>query len=221
MSSCETPVSRAPQDEDGSMTMLFAAKHLVADFLTAIVFVAVYATTENLPLAIGVTIAAAAAQIGFAVVRKQRLDAMVWLSLFLAIAFGAAALVSHDPRFVMVKPSIIHGAIAIAMLRRGWMLRYMDDRSRTFVPESTAIAVGYGWAAFMIALGSANLIVALTASFATWAWFVSAGLLGAKLFGFLVTYLVFRFAATRRARAAAAASSAHDRIAARDISVAS
>ena len=189
--------------------MLYAARHLFADFLTAIVFIAVYAVTNNLPLAIGVTVVAAAMQIGLALARKQKLDAMVWLSLFLAIAFGAAALVSQDPRFVMVKPSIIHGAIAIAMLRRGWMLRYMDERARGFVPESTIVAVGYGWAAFMIALGVANLVVALTASFATWAWFVSAGLIGAKVAAFAATYLVFRLAA-RQAR-----------ISSRDISVVS
>lgn len=180
--------------------MLYAAKHLLGDFLSAIVFVAVYATTENLPLAIAATVAVAAAQIGTALVRKQRLDAMVWLSLFLAIAFGGAALVSQDPRFVMAKPSIIHWAIAIAMLRRGWMLRYMDDRAKAHIPESTIVAVGYGWAGWMIVLGIANLVVAMTASFATWAWFVSVGLLSAKIAAFLVTYLVFRLTAKRQAR---------------------
>ena len=183
--------------------MLFAAKRLVGDFLSAIVFIAVYAATESLPLAVGATIVVATAQIGVAVVRKRRLDAMVWLGLFLAIAFGAAALLSHDPRFVMVKPSIIHGAIAVAMLRRGWMLRYMDAQARTYVPDKTAITVGYGWAAFMIAMGIANLIVALTMSFSTWAWFVSVGLVGAKIVGFLATYLVFHIAASRRARSGA------------------
>lgn len=180
--------------------MFYAAKSLVADFMSAIVFVAIYASTANLPLAIAATIAVAAAQIGLVLVRKQRLDPMVWLSLFLAIAFGTAALVSQDPRFVMAKPSIIHVAIAAAMLRRGWMLRYMDERARKFVPELTVVAVGYGWAFYMIALGVINLIVAMTASFATWAWFVSAGLLAAKVAAFLVTWLVFRLAAGRQAR---------------------
>jgi intracellular septation protein len=91
--------------------MLYAAQHLATDFLTAIVFVAIYATTGNLPLAIGVTIVAAIAQIGFALVQGRKLDPMVWLSLFLAIAFGSASLIADDPRFVMVKPSIIHFAI--------------------------------------------------------------------------------------------------------------
>lgn len=180
--------------------MLYAAKHLVGDFLAAIVFVAIYASTDSLPLAIAATVAIAAAQIGVALVRRQRLDPMVWLGLFLAVAFGAAALVSQDPRFVMAKPSIIHGAIAATMLRRGWMLRYMDANARAHVPETTAVAVGYGWAAFMIALGLANLLVAMFMPFRTWAWFVSVGLLGAKIAGFALTYLVFRAAAARQAK---------------------
>lgn len=182
--------------------MLHAAKHLVSDFLTAIVFVAVYAATNNLPLAVAATIVVAATQVGVAVVRKQKLDVMVWLSLFLALAFGLAALVSEDPRFIMVKPSIIHSAIAVAMMRRGWMLRYADERTRRFVPEATLIATGYGWAAYMVALALLNLAVALTASFATWAWFVSAGMLAAKTVGFLATYMVFRYAAKRAVRIA-------------------
>ena len=187
--------------------MFYAVKHLAGDFLSAIVFVAIFATTNNLPLAIAATVAVAAAQIGMAVARKQRLDAMVWLSLFLAIAFGAAALVSQDPRFVMAKPSIIHFAIAIAMLRRGWMLRYMDDRAKSHIPEATIVAVGYGWAVWMIVLGVANLVVAMTASFATWAWFVSIGLLSAKVAAFFVTYLVFRLSATHQAKTQARMSS--------------
>ncbi len=182
--------------------MLYAAKHLVTDFLTAIVFIAVYATTDNLPLAIGATIAVAAAQIGLAVSRKQKLDPMVWLSLFLAIAFGAAALISQDPRFVMAKPSIIHGAIAVAMLRRGWMLRYIDDGARQHVPEQAIVTAGYAWSAWMIVLAVANLVVALTMPFHVWAWFISIGMLVAKVVAFLATYAWFRYSAIRRARAA-------------------
>ena len=180
--------------------MFYAAKHLIMDFLSAIVFIAIYGATDNLPLAVAATIAVAAGQVGLAAWRKQRLDPMVWLSLVLALAFGTAALFSRDPRFVMAKPSVIHLAVAIAMLRRGWMLRYMDERSRAYVPERVVIASGYGWAFFMIALAAANLISALTLPFATWAWFVSTGLVAAKMGAVGVQYVVFRVSATRRAK---------------------
>ena len=186
--------------------MLYAAKHLVADFLAAIVFIAVFAATESLPLAIGATIVAATAQIGVALVGKQKLDPMVWLGLFLALAFGTASLVTKDPRFVMAKPSIIHGAIAIAMLRRGWMLRYVDDHARQHVPEQAIIIAGYAWAAWMFALAVANLVVSQTMPFAAWAWFISIGMIAAKVVGFAATYLWFRYSAMRRVRTMKAAA---------------
>ena len=186
--------------------MLYAAKHLAADFLTAIVFITVFAATENLPLAIGATVLAAIAQIGVALVRKQKLDPMVWLGLFLALAFGTASLVAKDPRFVMAKPSIIHGAIALAMLRRGWMLRYVDDQARQHVPEQAMISAGYAWAGWMIVLAIANLVVSQTMPFATWAWFVSVGLIAAKVVGFAATYGWFRYSAKRYGRATKAAA---------------
>ena len=186
--------------------MIYAIKHLFGDFLSTIVFIAIYAVTGMLPWAIVAAVAVAGAQIGFAVRSRQTLDPIVWLSLFLAVAFGLAALVAKDPRFVMVKPSIIHGAIAVAMLRRGWMARYLPEQVRGFVPEDVVVASGYGWAAFMMALAALNLLVAFTVPFQTWAWFVSVGLLGAKVMAFGVQYAVFRIAATRRAKRMIAAS---------------
>jgi len=37
----------------------------------------------------------------------------------LVVVMGSASLITHDPRFVMVKPSIGAFAIACVMLRRG------------------------------------------------------------------------------------------------------
>lgn len=178
--------------------MLYSIKQLSGDFLSTIVFIAAYSTTGHLPLAIAAAVAVAAAQIGLAWRARQGLDPIVGLSLFLAVAFGLAALIAKDPRFVMAKPSIIHGAIALAMLRRGWMVRYLPEHVRGLVPENVVVASGYGWAAYMMALAALNLMVALTASFQTWAWFVSVGLLGAKIVAFVAQYVVFRVAVARR-----------------------
>src|SRR5438270_13817213 len=60
----------------------------------------------------------------------------------------------------------------------------------------------------MLALGIANIAIATYADFATWAWFVSVGLVGTKLAAFALQYLVFRILIRqRRAGAAAAAAS--------------
>jgi len=54
------------------------------------------------------------------------------------------------------------------------------------------VAAGYAWAALLAAIGLANLTIAMHFDFATWAWFVSVGAVGAKLAAFALQYGVFR-----------------------------
>jgi hypothetical protein len=115
---------------------------------------------------------------------------------------GGATMLTQSPRFMMIKPTIVHFAVAIVMLRRGWMLRYLPEIVLRNVPEPTIVAAGYAWAALLAALGLANLFIALRLDFATWAWFISVGSVGAKLTGFALQYGVFR----RRARRSLAPS---------------
>ena len=105
---------------------------------------------------------------------------------------------------MMAKPSIVHFAIAGIMLRRGWMMRYMPEIVQHNVPEAVLTTTGYAWAALMAAIGLANLVIAMSFDFATWAWFVSFGAVGAKVAAFALQYAVFRTLVRRRLLAAAA-----------------
>ena len=114
------------------------------------------------------------------------------MSLGLVVVLGGATMLTQSPRFLMVKPTIVHLAVATVMLRRGWMVRYLPEIVRQNVPESTIVAAGYAWAALLAALGLTNLIIALRFDFVTWAWFVSVGSVGAKLAAFALQYGIFR-----------------------------
>jgi intracellular septation protein len=105
---------------------------------------------------------------------------------------GGATILTQSPRFLMVKPTIVHSAIAAVMLRRGWMIRYLPETVMRNVPEPTIVAAGYAWAGLLAAIGVVNLIIALRFDFATWAWFVSVGAVGAKLVAFALQCGVFR-----------------------------
>lgn len=72
------------------------------------------------------------------------------------------------------------------------MLRYLPKIVLLRVPESMIVAAGYAWAALLAALGLANLVIALRFDFTTWAWFISAGSMGAKLAPFALHYGIFR-----------------------------
>src|SRR5258708_9279858 len=112
---------------------------LLTDFLSTIVFLAIYLTTENVVLATSVAIAGAVAQVVYARVKRQPLAFMTYASVALVIVLGGATLLTHDPRFVLAKPSIAHFAIGAIMLRRGWMLRYMPPVVAETIPEYVTI----------------------------------------------------------------------------------
>jgi intracellular septation protein A len=176
---------------------------LLTDFLSTIVFLAVYLTTGNVVLATSVAIAGAVAQVIYSRVKGEPLAFMTYASLALVIVLGSATLLTNDPRFVLAKPSIAHFAIGAIMLKRGWMLRYMPPRVTETIPEYVT-AAGYAWAALMFALGLGTIAVASTGNLRLWAIYVSVVLVGAKVAAFAIQYAVFRILVTNRLRAARA-----------------
>jgi len=125
-------------------------------------------------------------------------------SLALVIVLGAATLLTKDPRFVLIKPSIVHFAIGAIMLRKGWMLRYSPPIVRDNVPHLVTVA-GYAWAILMFVLGFGTIAVAMTGDVKLWAIYVSVVAVGAKIVAFGIQYAVFRIAITRKLRAEARA----------------
>ena len=92
---------------------------LGTDFLSTIVFLAIYLATDNVLLATGVAIAGAVAQVIYSRFKGKELGYMTWASLGLVIVLGGITLLTHDPRFVLAKPAIGHFAIgASAICRR-------------------------------------------------------------------------------------------------------
>jgi intracellular septation protein len=164
---------------------------LGTDFLSTLIFLVLYLISGNLALATSVAIAGAVGQMIFARVKGRSLNFMAYASLGLVIVLGGATLLTHDPRFVLAKPSIAHFAIGAIMLRRGWMLRYMPAIVAQTIPQYVTIA-GYAWAALMFVLGLGTIAVALTGDMKLWAIYVSVVAIGAKVIAFGVQYVVFR-----------------------------
>jgi intracellular septation protein len=179
-----------------------ALRQLFLDFLSAIVFLALYALTENLYLATGLAVAVSLTQIAIAKLRREPIDAMQWLVLFLVLVLGGATLLASDGRFIMLKSSISHSAIGIVMLRPGWMGRYLPPIVTENLSKQFVVAAGYCWAAWFFVLAAANLVVALNFDFQFWAWFFLIGLVGGKILAVVVQYAVFRTAVVRKLRTA-------------------
>jgi len=186
-----------------------ALSQLVSDFLSALLFLFVYLVIGDVVLAAALAIATALIQLGYYKFTGRNIDPMQWMSLGLVIVLSGATMLTQSPRFVMLKPSIAHFAVAAVMLRRGWMVRYLPEIARQNLPESVPVAAGYAWAGLLAAIGIINIVLAVYADFATWAWFVSVGAVGIKVAAFLLQYAVFRTLVRRnlrRTRAVAADS---------------
>ena len=187
--------------------MRTALYQLGEDFLSTIVFLIVYFVSGKLYLAIGVAMAGGIGQFLLLKRRGRTPDIMAWLSLVMVIALGGASLMTKDSRFIMAKPSVVHFAIGVVMLRRGWLARYMPEFVKQNVPESVLVGSGYAWAALMFVLGLINLYVANRFSIDVWAWFISVYAVGAKVLAFLIQYAVIWVMIRRKLRAAAIVNS--------------
>lgn len=147
--------------------LLIGGRAILLDFASTLVFFAVYSLTDNLWLAVGFGIALALTQIGWRLSRGEPVDALQWISLVTIVAGGTATLVSHDARFIMLKPTVIYALVGLVMLRRGWLNRYIPARALASVPDLVVIW-GYIWAGAMFFSAALNIVLALTCNFVWW-----------------------------------------------------
>jgi len=180
--------------------LLNAAKLLLLDLASTILFLVVYLLTHNTILAVSLGIALAFVQIGTQFVRENPINTMEWLSLFLVVTSGTATLLTSDPRFVLFKPSVIYVIVGVVMLKPGWLNRYLPDIARAVVPDVTEI-VGFAWSGLMFVSAAVNAFVALTRSVETWAVVMPIYGIVTKAAALLAGFVALRVIARRRVRA--------------------
>ena len=181
--------------------LFHAGKFLFLDMASTFVFLGVLLASKNIMLATGAGMAFGLGQIGLQVARKRPLDTMQWLSLFLVVTSGTATLLTHDPRFVMFKPTIIYAIVGAVMLKRGWMNRYLPPVALE-VAGDLAIIFGYIWSALMFASAILNLVlVAIKLDPVVWGALLTTYGLVSKLALFFIQFATMRIIGGRRRRA--------------------
>jgi intracellular septation protein len=177
--------------------LLAAGKLLLLDMASTLLFLALFLLTGNVALSVILGMALGIVQIGWQLARRKPIDTMQWMSLFLVLGSGTATLLTHDPRFVMLKPTLIYTIVGIVMLRPGWMNRYLPPVAIELVPD-IAFIFGYVWAGLMFFSAALNIVVALNFSVAAWAAFMSLYGIVSKAVLFLVGYFTMRTIGVRR-----------------------
>jgi intracellular septation protein len=148
----------------------YTLRYFANDMIPMILFLALFLTTDNIMLATGFAIAVGVGQVAYALGRHRPIGALQWASLGLVAVFGTATLLTHNPRFVMFKPTAIQMILGAVMLRPGWMERYVSPEERDMArPMLTTF--GFVWAGLMFLLAALNLLLVVAADPLTWARF--------------------------------------------------
>jgi intracellular septation protein len=176
-----------------------AGKLLLFDMAATLFFLALYLLTHNVALSVVLGMALGAGQIGWQLARRKSIDTMQWMSLFLVLGAGTVTLITHDPRFVMIKPSVIYIIVGIVMLKRGWINRYLPPVAIELVPD-LAVILGYVWSGLMFFSAALNVAVALNFSVMTWSVTMAVYGIASKVTLLLLGYTALRFVGRRRYR---------------------
>jgi len=138
-------------------------------------------------LATAVTILATIAQITLLLVRRQRVDNMLWVSLVIIVFFGGATIYFHDEQFIKLKPTVLYWFFAIALLVSPFLFKKNLIKSmmsqQLELPDPVWTQLNYAWGGFFSLMGLLNLYIAFNYPLEFWVNF--------KLFGFIGLMIVF------------------------------
>ena len=151
-------------------------KFLFDLFPVALFFVAIQ--IWDIFVATAVAIGATVLQVSWLLLRKKKVEPMLWASLGIIVVFGGLTLYLRDRTFILWKPTVLYwlfGAVLAgsAILGRNLIRSLLADQMR--LPDSIWAKLNWAWVAFFAFMGVVNLYVAFNYSEKVWATF--------KLFG--------------------------------------
>ena len=190
------------------MHFLRAVKPIVRDLLSTILFVSLFWLTGNIFWATAFGIALGIAQTLWMRLTGRPVGPLQWVSLALITMFGTTTILTHNPHFIMTKPTLVWIAVGAVMLRRDWMAPYLPPVVTENLEDRLIVRAGYAWAALMFVLAVMNLLVAFTMTPKFWSVYALVAPAVAQLALLSTQYFMFRKLVIDRIRARAAAQTA-------------
>ncbi|VWX63410.1 putative intracellular septation protein A [Burkholderiales bacterium 8X] len=144
---------------------------LLLDFFPILLFFGAY-KLYDIYMATGVLMAATVVQMGIVWLTEKRLQPMQKATLVLILLFGSLTLLLHDDRFIKWKPTVLYGAMALALAIAFWgfkknFLRMMLGKQLE-LPAPVWTRLNIAWIGYCLFMAVVNGYVA--ASFSTEAW---------------------------------------------------
>lgn len=157
---------------------------MLIDFLPLLLALVAYKLKGIYAATIALMVALPLIPLGQKLLGKKVSQVHLW-SAALVLVFGTATLLLRDPRFIMVKPTVLYVALAGVLV----VVQRMSDRSVLERAMGGSIqlsaadwrALNGVWVAFFVLLAALNLWVAYSFSEATWFNFKVWGLTGLTL----------------------------------------
>lgn len=126
-------------------------------------------------LATAVTIIASLTQISYLLLRKKKVDAMLWISFLIIAAFGSATIYFHNETFIKWKPTVIYGCYAASFLLGQFIFKKNLLKtamgSQISLPEKIWEKLSLVWVAYFLIMALVNLYVAFNFPTSTWVSF--------------------------------------------------
>jgi len=144
---------------------------LLFDWAPLVVFFVAF-KLEGIYVATGLSILTSLVFMAYMRLKRMPIDKMQWLSLGLIVVFGGLTLVLQDERFIKLKPTLLYGASALALLIPQLLGRTLLLRSllgdKIELSDKAWRAVNLSWVAFFALMASLNLWVAYEFSTEVW-----------------------------------------------------
>lgn len=144
-----------------------------------------------------VAIIASVLQIAYVLLRRRKVDLMLWISFGVIVVFGSATIYLHNETFIKWKPTILNwiygGAMLFAqVLLKKNLIREMMSEALT-LPDQVWNRLGFAWIGFFFVVGLVNLLVAFVffqGNTSAWVTFKAFGMTGISLL-FIILQTVY------------------------------
>jgi intracellular septation protein len=148
-------------------------------------------------LATALTIVASIFQITYLLLRRKKVDAMLWISFIIITVFGSATIYFNSDTFIKWKPTVLYWCYATAFLlgqfifKKNLLKTVME--SQIAMPEAAWTKLSLVWIAYFVVMGLLNIYVAFNFPTSTWVSFKLYSLGALPVFAILQSIFLAKY----------------------------
>jgi intracellular septation protein len=168
---------------------------LIFDLLPVLLFFAAYKVFD-IWVATGTAIAAAVVQVAALKLMRKPVEPMVWVGFVIIVIAGGATLLLQDETFLKWKPTVVMGAMALAVaitqfgLGKNPVALIFNNTIKA--PDAVWRKLSLVWIGFFVFMGVLNLYFVYFHSTETWVWYSTFGDMGI-MFVFMITQVAWLY----------------------------